>query len=90
MAVASLVSCKKSDKNALSKPPVYDSTPGPFMQRTIVQRTPTHKDSAWIQLPMHYNSGTDTEKYPIFLYFNGKFESAENGNLNIMLQDRTT
>jgi len=77
-------SCKKKGAD-VDAPPVYDSTPGPFMQRTIVQLDPTHKDSAWLQLPEHYNSGTDTKKYPLVIYLNGKFESAEYGNLNVMV-----
>jgi predicted esterase len=77
------ISCQKS-RGDVDAPAVYDSTPGPLMQRTTVMRDATHKDSAWLQLPIHYNSGFDTEKYPLMIYFNGKFESAEFGNLNVM------
>lgn len=78
-------SCQKSGAD-VDAPPVYDSTPGPFMQRTLVRYNATHSDSGWLQLPIHYNSGTDTEKYPLVIYFNGRYESAQHASLNEMLE----
>ena len=84
--LASLVtiSCQKS-RGDVDAPPVYDSTPGPFLQRTSVKLSGSNRDSGWLQLPVHYNSGTDTEKYPLVIYFNGKFESAQFSSLRGML-----
>lgn len=64
----------------------YDSTPTPFMQRTLVQLDPYHADSAWLQLPAHYKSGFDVEKYPLVIFYNGRYEGADYGNLRKLLK----
>lgn len=80
-----LASCRKGNGDP-DKRAVYDSTPSPFMQRTVVELDAYHKDSAWLQLPVHYNSGFDTEKYPLVIFLNGRFESADYGNLRKLLR----
>jgi predicted peptidase len=85
--LGALVACRKphgGDDN--QKPTKYDSTPSPFMQRTVVELDAYHKDSAWLQLPVHYNSGFDTEKYPLVLFLNGRFEGSDYGTMNKMVR----
>jgi len=84
-----LVACRKgndNDNDNHTSAPSYDSTHSPFMQRTIVQLDTYHKDSACIQVPEHYYSGFDTEKYPLVIFFNGRYEGSDYGNLRAMLK----
>lgn len=81
-----LSACRKGNNDDDHKKAVYDSTPSPFMQKTIVELDAYHMDSAWLQVPEHYNSGFDTEKYPLLVFFNGRFEGADYGTLNKMLK----
>lgn len=83
--LTALIACRKGDRDGNNNPPKYDSTPSPFMQKTVVELDAYHKDSAWLQVPVHYNSGFDTEKYPLLLFFNGRFESTEYGDLKKMI-----
>src|SRR5215204_2160781 len=84
--LSSLVACRKRNgSDDTQKPATYDSTSSPFMQRTVVELTPYNKDSAWLQLPVHYNSGFDTEKYPLVIFLNGRFEGSDYGNLKKLL-----
>jgi predicted esterase len=77
---------KRNGSDDIQKPATYDSTPSPFMQRTLVELDAYHKDSALLQLPEHYNSGFDTEKYPLVIFLNGRFEGSDYGNLNKLLK----
>ncbi len=81
-----LAACRKGNNGVEQEAAKYDSTPSPFMQRTLIVRDTYHKDSAWLQLPVHYNSGFDTEKYPLLIFVNGRFEGADYGTLNKMLK----
>lgn len=83
--LVALFACRKDSRDSNNNPAKYDSTPSPFMQKTVVELDAYHKDSAWLQLPVHYNLGFDTEKYPLLVYFNGRFESGEYGNLKKMV-----
>jgi predicted peptidase len=85
LLTGALFSCKKGIRGNDKKPAVFDSTPSPFMQRTVVQLDATHQQDAWLQLPIHYNSGFDTEKYPLLIFLNGKYESAQFGGLEMLL-----
>jgi predicted peptidase len=80
-----LVACRKGNGDTDNKPAVYDSTPSPFMQKTVVELDAYHKQNAWLQVPVHYNSGFDTEKYPLLIFLNGRFEGADYGGLEKML-----
>jgi predicted peptidase len=86
LLLSALAACRKVNNGEDHKRAVYDSTPSPYMQRTFVQRDAYHGDSAWLQLPVHYNSGFDTEKYPLLIFLNGRFEGSDYGNLNKMLR----
>jgi predicted peptidase len=86
LLLGALAACRKGNNGEDNKPAVYDSTPSPFMQRAFVQRTTYQGDSAWLQLPVHYNSGFDTEKYPLLIFLNGRFEGSEYGKLTKMLK----
>ena len=57
----------------------------PFLQKTIVQSTPHQMDSAWIQLPCDYTLAKDSIKYPLIIFFHGRFEGYDYGNLSKML-----
>jgi predicted peptidase len=85
LLTGALFSCKKGVRGNDNRPAVFDSTPSPFMQRTVVKLDATHEQNAWLQLPIHYNSGFDTEKYPLLIFFNGKFESALFGGLEKLI-----
>jgi predicted peptidase len=80
-----LTACRKNDPDGNNSRATYDSTPSPFMQKIVVELDAYHKDSAWLQLPVHYNSGFDTEKYPLLVFFNGRYEGAEYGGLKKMV-----
>lgn len=86
LLLGALAACRKGSGGEEHKRAVYDSTPSPFMQRTLVELDAYHKDSAWLQVPVHYNSGFDTEKYPLVIFLNGRFEGSEYGNLKKMLK----
>ena len=82
LLLGGLVACRKGIGNNSGRPTVYDSTPSPFLIPTVVTKDAYHKDSAWLQLPVHYNSGFDTEKYPLVIFFNGRFEGSDYGSLH--------
>lgn len=81
-----LAACRKGNGDDPHKAAVYDSTPSPFMQRTLVALDAYRKDSAWLQVPVHYYSGFDTEKYPLVIFFNGRYEGSDYGNLKKLLK----
>lgn len=56
------------------------------MQRTVMALDAYHKDSAWLQLPEHYNSGFDTGKYPLVIFIHGRFEGSDYGDLTKLLK----
>ena len=64
---------------------IYSCNCGPIMQKTRVQSTPPQMDSAWLQLPCNYTSATDTTKYPLLIFYHGKYEGYDYGNLSIMV-----
>jgi hypothetical protein len=35
----------------------------------------THEQNAWLQLPIHYNSGFDTEKYPLLIFLTASLKA---------------
>lgn len=86
LLLGALASCKKGHGENDHQQAIYDSTPSPFMQRTVVELDAYHKDSAWLQVPVHYNSGFDTEKYPLLIFLNGRGEAANEGNLRMLLK----
>lgn len=86
LSMSLLVACRKSNGDDPHKQAVYDSTPSPFMQRTLVTLDAYHSDSAWIQVPAHYYSGFDTEKYPLVIFLNGRYEGSDYGKLKKMLK----
>jgi predicted peptidase len=89
--VVSIAACRKHsnppDTPTIPDPepqPEVDSTCGPLMQRTFIQRDFNHGDSAWLQLPCHYK--IEDKSYPLVIFFNGKFEGSRFGNLSKMLK----
>jgi predicted peptidase len=84
--VVSIAACRKHSNppDAPTPPepepqPEVDSTCGPLMQRTYIQRDASHGDSALIQLPCHYK--IEDKPYPLVIFFNGKYEGSKYGNL---------
>jgi predicted peptidase len=63
-----------------------DTIRTPFLQRTLVKLDAHHADSALLQLPHAYNVATNTEKYPLLIFFNGVYEGSDYGNLNKLLK----
>lgn len=58
---------------------------GPKLQRTTVVYDAHHFDSSWVQLPCSYASSSDTQHYPLLVFFHGIGESGNDGGLNVML-----
>ena len=83
LTALSFVACKKNGTPDTS-PKTYDSTPSPLMQKTVIELDAYHKDSGWLQLPIHYNSGFDTKKYPLLIFYNGRYEGSKYGSLTLM------